>query len=410
MNDKDIIYSDQLTNIQNRFALMEYLEKILHGNVFLINIDNFSNINSAYGFELGDKVLIEISKLINIAKPLSCQLFRLNSDEFVLVNEIDMTKKELEDVASSLISFFDQMEIEVSDDIDIRISISIGIATGSCSEVLNHAKVAIKELREYKRGSYRIFDSKSTFIKKQQENIYWIHKIKVAFMEENLIAFYQPIINNKTKKIEKFESLVRIYDNGVLIPPVRFLEASKITGTLTLVTRTIIQKSFEMFRNKDYDFSINITSTDFHLNYLEEYLLKYSKKYDINPSRVVLEILEDITTLDAPGILEQLNSLRANGFKIAIDDFGSLSSNFSRLLEFSPDYLKIDGSFIKNILTDNKSLIIVEAIVLLCKKSGIKTVAEFVHSKEVQVRVEELGIDYSQGYYFSEPQAELVTL
>ncbi|QOY51212.1 EAL domain-containing protein [Candidatus Sulfurimonas baltica] len=410
MIKKEKIYIDQLTNIQNRFALMEYLEDITHGNAFLINIDNFSNINNAYGFDLGDKVLIEISKLINIAKPISCKLFRINSDEFVLLNEINMSNRELEETASALVSFFDQMDIEICEDIEIRVSISIGIASGSSSEVLNEARVAIKELREYKRGSYKIFNPNSTFIKKQQENIYWIHKIKDAFAEENIIAFYQPIINNKTKKIEKFECLARINDKGVLISPIRFLEASKLTGTLTLLTRTIIQKSFEMFADTDYDFSINITSTDFHFNYLQEYLLNYSKRHNINPSRVILEILEDITTLETPGILEQLNSLREEGFRIAIDDFGSLSSNFSRLLEFSPDYLKIDGSFIKNILTDNKSLIIVEAIVLLCQKSGIKTVAEFVHSKDVQAKVEELGIDYSQGYYFSKPQAELVTL
>jgi len=410
MNDYESNNSDVLTKIDNRVALMKYLNEIKHGNVFLINIDNFSNINNAYGFELGDIALIEISRLINIVKPLSSRLFRMNSDEFVLVNEQVMDSVELGDTASSIISFFDQMDIEISDDIELRVSLSIGIAVGNSNETLNQAKIAIKELRKHKRGSYKIFDPKSSYIKKQEENIYWIHKIKSAFNEENLTSFYQPIINNKTKKIEKFECLVRIYDDGVLIPPVRFMEASKLTGTLALLTKTVIKKSFEMFSNTDYEFSINITSTDLHLEYLQEYLLKYAEKYSIETSRVVLEILEDIDTLDTPKILNQLNSLRNSGFKIAIDDFGSQSSNFSRLLEFSPDYLKIDGSFIKNILTDKKSLIIVEAIVLICKKSDIKIIAEFVHSKEVQAKVEELGIDYSQGYYFSEPKAELPTL
>lgn len=396
-------YNDSLTNVENRFALMEYLQDLEHANVFLIDIDNFSNINNAYGFEMGDAALIEIARLIGIAKPFASKLFRLNSDEFVIVCLDIMSSKRLFEAASSMISFFDHSEIALSDDIDIKASISIGIALGRGTEILNHARTAIKELREHKRASYKMYDPSSAFIKKQQENVYWIHRIKEAFEKEQLVTYYQPIVNNKTKKIEKYECLIRISNNGIITPPIRFMEASRLTGTLTLVTKSVIEQSFKKFSNTDYEFSINITSTDLHLDYLEEQLLKYAKKYAIEPSKVSLEMLEDIDTLNTPEILAQLNSLRYHGFKISIDDFGSQSSNFSRLLEFSPDYIKIDGSFIKNILTDKKSLVIVEAIVLLCKKSNIKTIAEFVHSAEVQAKIEELGVDYSQGYYFGEP-------
>ncbi|OHD98930.1 MAG: hypothetical protein A3K14_08405 [Sulfurimonas sp. RIFCSPLOWO2_12_FULL_36_74] len=401
------IHNDSLTNIANRFALMEYLQGLEHANIFLIDIDNFSNINNAYGFEIGDAALVEIARLIAIVKPFTSRLFRLNSDEFVVVCMDVMSSKKLSDAASSMISFFDQTEIEVCDDMNIKVSISIGISIGSGTEILNHARTAIKELREHKRSSYKVYDPNSSFIKKQQENIYWVHKIKEAFEEERLVTYYQPIVNNKTKKIEKYECLIRICDDGILTPPIRFMEASRLTGTLSLVTKSVIEQSFKRFSDTEYEFSINITSTDLYLDYLEDYLLKSAKKHNIHPSRVALEMLEDINTLNTPEILAQLNSLRYHGFKISIDDFGSQSSNFSRLLEFSPDYLKIDGSFIKNILTDKKSLIIVEAVVLLCKKSNIKVIAEFVHSAEVQAKVEELGVDYSQGYHFGEPMEEL---
>jgi diguanylate cyclase (GGDEF)-like protein len=383
------------------------LQGLEHANIFLIDVDNFSNINNAYGFEIGDAALVEIARLITIVKPSTSRLFRLNSDEFVVVCMDVMSSKKLSDAASSMISFFDQTEIEVCDDMNIKVSISIGISIGSGTEILNHARTAIKELREHKRSSYKVYDPNSSFIKKQQENIYWVHKIKEAFEEERLVTYYQPIVNNKTKKIEKYECLIRICDDGMLTPPIRFMEASRLTGTLSLVTKSVIEQSFKRFSDTEYEFSINITSTDLYLDYLEDYLLKSAKKHNIHPSRVALEMLEDINTLNTPEILAQLNSLRYHGFKISIDDFGSQSSNFSRLLEFSPDYLKIDGSFIKNILTDKKSLIIVEAVVLLCKKSNIKVIAEFVHSAEVQAKVEELGVDYSQGYHFGEPMEEL---
>ena len=106
-------------------------------------------------------------------------------------------------------------------------------------------------------------------------------------------------------------------------------------------------------------------------------------------------------------MLEQINSLRMNGFKIAIDDFGMENSNFSRLLELNPDYLKIDGAFIKNILEDKQSQIIVEAIVDICKKSDIKIIAEYVHNIKILQKIEDLKIDYSQGYYIGEPKLSL---
>ncbi|MCK9474225.1 EAL domain-containing protein [Sulfurimonas sp.] len=402
------MYIDSLTNLPSRFALIKYLQNLEYANIFLIDIDNFSNVNNAYGFKIGDLLLIEMAKLIAIVKPYNSKLFRLNSDEFVLVSTNKLSLKTLRDDASSMVSFFDQTDILVLDDIDIKVSVSIGVSTGRGSEILKNARIAIKELREHRRASYKIYDPNSSYIKRQQENIYWIDKIKEAFENEQLITYYQPIINNKTKKIQKYECLIRILDEGIITPPIRFMEASRLTGTLSLVTKTVIEQSFKKFSSNEYEFSINITSVDLHLNYLEEFLLKCAKKYDIKPSRLSLEMLEDISTLDTPEIIKQLNMLRYHGFKISIDDFGSQSSNFSRLLRFSPDYLKIDGSFIKNILSDIKSLIIVETIVSLCKKSNIKVIAEFVHNGEVQAKVEELGVDFSQGYYFGEPKADLL--
>ncbi len=106
--------------------------------------------------------------------------------------------------------------------------------------------------------------------------------------------------------------------------------------------------------------------------------------------------------------MQQLKTLRSHGFKFAIDDFGAENSNLSRLLEIHPDYLKIDGQFIRNIVEDTKSQIIVDGIMLICKNSDIKVVAEYVHNEAVQKKLLELGVDYSQGYYFGKPEAKLV--
>jgi diguanylate cyclase (GGDEF)-like protein len=390
--------------------LIEKLKSSNIINLFLINIDNFSNINNAYGFEIGNDVLSEVQKYLNIVKPSTSSLYYLNSDKFVLIDERELDNEELSKIAESILSFFSQTEIIVDDgDIEFKISFSIGISTSKGLINITQAEMAIKELRTYRKNSYNIFDPMSDFIYHEQQNIYWIHRIKEAVDEEAIVAYFQPIINNRTQKVEKYECLARLKDENEVISPFLFIEAAKVTGSLTNVTKTLISQSFKKFSGTNYEFSINITSEDLALDYLEEYLLKNVSKYNISPSRVVLEMLEDISSLANTTTIKQLDSLRENGFKVAIDDFGAENSNLSRLLEMKPDYLKIDGAFIKNIIDDEKSQIIVDAIVMICKRSGIDIIAEYVHNEAVQERVRGLGIKYSQGYYFGAPSPDLIT-
>ncbi len=399
----------QLEYLSSNRELLKALKSSKKVNYFLVNIDNFSSINDTYGFEVGDRVLEELSHFLNMIKPINAKVYRFCSDKFVLLDEQELDEEEIVQISEEILSFFSQVEIEV-DDITLKISLSIGISIGQGLINIVQAEVAMKELRENNRNHYKIFNPLSSFVHKQQQNIYWIHKIKEAVADESIIAFFQPIVNNSTQRIEKYECLARLKDDDEIISPYLFMEAAKVTGNLSYVTRSLIGQSFKKFSGTNYEFSLNITSEDLSLEYLEELLLKNVAKYKINPSRVTLEMLENITTLDEGTIMTQLMSLRMNGFKIAIDDFGSANSNLSRLLEIEPDYLKIDGSFIKNIITDKKSQIIVDAIITICKSSGIKMVAEYVHNEEVQDRIKELGIEYSQGYYFGEPRADLLKI
>ncbi|MDQ7066795.1 MAG: GGDEF domain-containing phosphodiesterase [Sulfurimonas sp.] len=381
-------------------------------NYFLINVDNFSNINSAYGYEIGNDVLGQILNYINMAKPTSSTLYRFSADKFVLLDERDLDVNELTSISEAILSFFSQADIVIEHHSEFKVSLSIGISCAKGLSNITQAETAIDELRKMRRHHFYIYNAESAYVKEQEQKVYWILKIKEAVADESLIAYFQPIINNTTQKIEKYECLARIKDEDKIISPYLFMDAARITGNISYITKAIIRQSFEKFSKTNFDFSINITGEDLLLDYLEDFLLKNAKEYNIDPSRVVLEMLEDIATLDneissGRTTLAQLNSLREKGFQIAIDDFGAENSNMSRLLELKPDYLKIDGSFIKNIVTDENSIIIVESIVFLCKKSGIKVIAEYVHNKEVQEKVKALGIDYSQGYYFSEPKPDI---
>jgi len=155
--------------------------------------------------------------------------------------------------------------------------------------------------------------------------------------------------------------------------------------------------------SNNFIFSINITEEDLSKNYLIEYLQEKALQYNINSSRVILEILEGISSNSKKGQIAQLLQLKEKGYLIAIDDFGTEYSNFERVLDLEIDFLKIDAKYIKDINTNPKSYEIVRAIAFFARNAGIPCIAEFVHNESVQKIVEELGIEYSQGYLYSVP-------
>jgi EAL domain-containing protein (putative c-di-GMP-specific phosphodiesterase class I) len=193
-----------------------------------------------------------------------------------------------------------------------------------------------------------------------------------------------------------------------VISPFEFLEIAKLAGLIPNITKVMIKKSFETMVSNNYTFSINITEDDLAEEYLVDYLKEQTSKYNVNPNRVILEILEGVSAGGKDSHLSQLIELKKQGFKIAIDDFGAEYSNFERILDLDVDFIKIDAKYIKNIHKDKRSYEIVKAISFFAKNVNISSVAEFVHNEDVQKIVKELDINFSQGYLFSQPKKELL--
>lgn len=170
------------------------------------------------------------------------------------------------------------------------------------------------------------------------------------------------------------------------------------------LTRMMINKSFKIFAGKDIAFSINITNEDLLNQTFIDFLQTKQKIYNIDPSLITFEILEDIIISDSNHVpLRNLKVLKEMGYLLALDDFGSDRSNFNRLENMGVDFLKIDGQFIKGIDTNLRNQDIVESIASMAKKIGMKVVAEFVETKEEFEMVKKLGVDFSQGYFFNAP-------
>ena len=397
--NKYLIYHDQATGLFNKFKLEEILQESEEYTLIHTDINNFSYINMAYGFEFGDNLLKEV------AETLSSQFdaegaFRINSDEFALLYPMDVDP--LATVMDMQRYFYDNPFI--IDGIVMNVSLNYGVASGG-ENLLENAAFALKLSKEQGKNRWHIFDKEQDQPSKEEKNRFIeANALVYRAMEEHLFAtYFQGIRNNSTGEIEKFEVLLRIEEDGEVVSPFVFLDAAKLSGMLPEITKRVIDKSFQIMQNRSEAFSINITEDDLHQGYLVEYLANQMQKYGIDAKRIVLEILEGVSVSGKKNHIKQLKALKQMGIKLAIDDFGAEYSNFERLLELDIDFLKIDAKYIKNIDTDEKSYEIVKAISAFAKKLDIECVAEFVHSEAVQRKVEELGIEYSQGFYFDEP-------
>lgn len=401
---KELFYIDPLTHTFNRLKLEEDYRKDRSQTLILLNIDNFSYINAAYGFKFGDQILLYVVEMLSSLSEQS--LYRINGDEFALLcKNYDTMITQVKELFAELI---------VINDIQLKVTFSFGIFWDKNTHIdsaIRKAEVALKEAK--KRGKNRLVVYKKALKHSHRTYIESNQLIVQALSAEKLTPYFQAIYDNKNETIYKYESLARVtIDNDVYLP-YQFLEAAKIGGFLSELTYKMVEASFEKLQSvsadrPDIEISINITEDDLQNDLLISYLPNLCNTYQIKPKQVTLEILEGISADGSKNHIHLLQKLKTLGFNLAIDDFGVEYSNFERIAQLDVDFIKIDGKYIKDIDTNLRHRKIVEAIVYFAKTMSIATVAEYVHSESVQKIVLELGIDYSQGYLFSEPKPDFL--
>jgi EAL domain-containing protein (putative c-di-GMP-specific phosphodiesterase class I) len=269
------------------------------------------------------------------------------------------------------------------------------------------AKLGIKRLLKNRDNSFIVANGLALVEQKRaKENMRIVHMIKSALNNSRIVSYFQPIVDNRTNKITKYESLVRLIDeNDEVVSPSYFLETAKKSNLYSQITNEVLNHSFEMLKRFDIDISINLSAIDIEQDSTRETILSLLERYKSYSNRVVFEILEDEKIRDFKVVKEFIKDVKSYGVKIAIDDFGAGHSNYERLLNYQPDILKIDGSLIKNIENNSCYCIsVVKSIVTFAKEQNLKTVAEFIENEEIFNIIKGLGIDYSQGYYFGKPR------
>ncbi|MCJ8326371.1 MAG: EAL domain-containing protein [Campylobacterales bacterium] len=397
---------DSVTNLYTRKKLYTDLKKSELSSLIQINIDSFSTLNNTYGYLVGDNILRKIALILESSVLDSIGIYRIEADKFVLLFE-NKTNKNLENIANNIKSLISGNSINVNE-LTLFINVSIGIVNYPETNLLQKSEIALHASRKKQDNKIEFYSEELNTIKTINNNLLWTKRLAYAIENNKLLAYYQPIIECSSKRIVKYEALVRLEHEGKVYSPFNFLEAARKAGLLTKITLIVFELSCKTFENNDYDFAVNITDHDLMSSSFTNNILNLCLKYNIKTSRVSLEILEEENVSKNIQAQNNLKKLKELGFELSIDDFGVEYSNFSQLKSLDISTVKIDGSFIKDIDTNINSKYIVEAILSYTKNIKVKTVAEFVHSKEVFETISDLGIDYAQGYYFGEPKSTLV--
>lgn len=403
---KNQLYTDPLTRLSNKSALMRDLEAMNKAKIIIVDIDDFGQMNDHYGKKICDKILVYMANLMqDFAKNEKLKIYTISADQFALVENSDFDIDRYEELADELVNRFKGRLITIKDEdsgssVEIEVHTTIGFALDA-DQTLIKATTALKMAKILKKDYVCYFkglNKKSDYA----EQIERSKLIRKAIINNNIVPFYQPI-HDANGEILKYECLVRIVDSGEIVSPHIFLDTSKRIKRYAEVQKMIITKAVEaLCENENLILSVNLGARDMLDGDVSALIVRLLNQHNV-AERLVFELVEDENMENVDRIESFIDKVKNMGAKIAIDDFGSGYSNFSYILKLSPDYIKIDGALIKNIDINNDSYLITRAIVTFCHDLGIRTIAEYVHSKEVFEICKKLGVDEYQGFFLGVP-------
>jgi len=403
-----IALRNDITEVMNpKRQLKDAIFNSEHPLVVILKIQNYENIENFFGKDMIEEIDARFSKMILKQVPTECNfdiVYSLDNGNYALTKDLKNCIKTIDEIIENL-KLFQQRLNETKVDLgDIDYDISTILSISYEGNVYENAKLGIKELRTSKQKFIIANHLSENKYESAKKNITTLTKVKKAIEDYRIISYFQPIVNNKTEQIDKYESLVRLVDeNGDILTPFFFLDIAKEGQYYSDITAIVLRNSFDALKSTKMNISINLSALDIEKASTREELYKLLEEYKEDAHRIVFELLEDENVHEMQIIKEFINKVKSMGVKIAIDDFGAGYSNFERLLEYQPDILKIDGSLIKNIETSEYSLAVVKTIVTFAKSQNIQTIAEYAENKEIFEILKSLDVDYSQGYYFGKP-------
>lgn len=396
--------------MSDKKQLFDFLEANRLSVLILVQIEDYPTLEKFYDKASVEKIEMAFGKHILYLMPNRWgfqRVYHLENGLYAFAIDRRNCKANKEEIRAVLEQFLANVKEYVVkvDSIEYDISVICSFTYG-IFKIFEDAKIGIENAIQNKQPIVYADGLSGVEYENALKNIETIHIIKTAIDNRKIISYFQPIVNNQTQKIEKYESLVRlITEDGQLLTPFYFLETAKKGRYYTKITKIVLENSFAALAHiKEAAISINLSVHDIERDEVTDYIDQLLSEHEDQAHRIIFELLESEDIKDFMLVKEFIKRVKTKGVKIAIDDFGTGYSNFERLLSYEPDILKIDGSLIKNIQNNTVNQHIVETIVLFAQKQNLSTVAEFVESEAIYNIVRDLGIEYSQGFYFGKPE------
>lgn len=407
---------DALTNIPNRHFLNENLMRVVAKarrgviSAFLfIDLDNFKHVNDTLGHAAGDELLIAVTNILKKNLREEDFLARFGGDEFCVLLE-GTTIEEAGIVAEKLRGAVEQDEFYLASHkccVNISISIGVSMIDGAFDshKILSSADSALYIAKDGGRNRVSFIQPDEDTVAKLSKTNQLVTQIKNALREDNFMIYFQPVISMDGERIMHHEVLLRLRgQDGKIILPGQFIPVAERFGLMPQIDRWVVQSTLAaLLQYPDLRPFINLSGTSLGDEALLEFIEKSIQESGADPSRIGFEITETAAVKDVTLAKKWIRRFKNLGCRFALDDFGIGFSSFSYLRFLPVDYLKIDGTYIRDMDKDFTHRALVKAMNAVAHALGKKTIAEFVENKEVMKSLQELQVDYGQGYYIGKP-------
>ena len=391
------MYHNPETNTLNRIYMTDNYEKIDFKKYYvaLADIDFFKQVNNLYGQKNGDKIIISMIQIISPLLGKKDMLIQYGGEEFLFfILKEKRTEQQFRNLLEEIRITVEKTNFSIASE-HFSLTISMGALLNteqekSLQDVIHKTDTALYESKHAGRNRICYFDISQT------QKLYR-EKLKEMIESDRLVCYYQPIRNLETGELHHYEALLRIIDGENVIFPDKILPSLEDSYLYTYLTKRVIEYNVKKLReDAKIKIAINLSADDL----VNESILSILAQNSDLSNRLYIEILEN-KSIDYEKVELSLQKLKMFGYKICIDDFGSGYSNLNHLLNLSIDYLKIDGSIIKEVHRDKRAYSIVKTFAIFCQQNNMEMIAEFIDSQEVVDILKSFGVKYGQGWYFS---------
>jgi diguanylate cyclase (GGDEF)-like protein/PAS domain S-box-containing protein/excisionase family DNA binding protein len=410
---------DGLTGLPNRVSLQKALEAALEdgekGSVALLDVDHFKYINDNFGHRTGDQLLIAISGLLkDLVKDKNAQVFRLGGDEFAL-HMPNALRAEAAQFGEQALSALRHYKFLVSGKGCLStLTGSIGVATypfngADVATLLANVDIAMYQAKDNGRNRVRMHDHNPDDLRGTHKRVHWARELREVLDENRVMLCSQPVVRLSDRSFVHHEILVRILDrNGAMVLPGQFIEVAESLGMAQEIDMRVVSKVIDVLQGPEYRgrktrFFVNLSRTSISDPHWVRRFQSMIAAAPIDHSQLVFEITETAAMSSVDVTQEFIAQMKDLGCRFALDDFGAGFSSFYFLKRFDVDYLKIDGSFVRELAADDASRLFVRALCDVARGLNKQVVAEWVEDQAVMDILVEMGVQYGQGFLFARP-------